>query len=113
MLKPGRGWRRCWGTCESMASEMSKPDLYVLSRILEHLWRSKDPMLKTRLQVAANINYDVFVRYIEWMAQKGLIAFEKCPNGHDGIRLTSKGEEAYKGMVQWINEVIHGKLRFE
>ena len=96
-----------------MASELSKPDLYVLSRILEHLWKSKEPMLKTRLQVAANVNYDVFVRYIEWMVQKGLIVFEKGPDGHERIKLTSKGEEAYKRMVQWINEVIHGKLKFE
>jgi predicted transcriptional regulator len=89
---------------------MSKPDLYVVARILERLWKAKEPMLKTRLQVAAKVNYDVFTRYIDWMVHKGLVTFELCPNGHEGIKLTSKGEEAYRKLVQWIDEVIHGKL---
>lgn len=92
------------------SADISKPDLYVVSRILERLWKAKEPMIKTRLQLAAKVNYDVFTRYIDWMALKDLVAFEKLPNGHDGITLTSKGEEAYRKLAQWINEVIHGGL---
>ncbi|MGD0817755.1 MAG: winged helix-turn-helix domain-containing protein [Methanomassiliicoccales archaeon] len=91
-------------------SEMLRPDLYVVARILECLWRAHGPILRTRLQIAANVNYDVFSRYIDWMSQKGLVTYDKCSNGHDGVKLTSKGEEAYRKLVQWINEVINGKM---
>ncbi len=44
------------------SSSLDRPDLYVVARLLERLWREEAPMLKTRLQVAANVNYDVFSR---------------------------------------------------
>jgi predicted transcriptional regulator len=89
---------------------MDKPDLYVVARILERLWRENAPILKTRLQVAARVNYDVFTRYIDWMSEKGLVRYEDCSGWHEAIRLTTKGEEAYRKLVQWMNEVIHGRL---
>jgi predicted transcriptional regulator len=90
---------------------MDKPDLYVVARILERLWRENAPILKTRLQVASRVNYDVFTRYVDWMFEKGLVRYEDSSGGHEGICLTTKGEEAYKRLVQWMNEVIHGRLR--
>ncbi|HYS71493.1 MAG TPA: hypothetical protein VEM95_03630, partial [Thermoplasmata archaeon] len=51
-----------------------RPDLYVVARLLERLWREDAPMVKTRLQVAANVNYDVFSRYLGWMAGRGLVS---------------------------------------
>lgn len=89
---------------------MDRPDLYIVARILERLWREEKPMLKTRLQTAANVNYDVFRRYTSWMVARDLIAFEAVDDGHERLRLTPKGEEAYRKLVQWINEVIHGKM---
>ena len=89
---------------------LERPDLYVVARILERLWREEEPLLKTRLQVASNVNYDIFRRYISWMSDRGLVAVEDSSDGHERIVLTTKGEEAYKRLVQWINEVIHGKL---
>src|SRR2546422_1614460 len=68
-----------------------KPDLYVVARILEHLWRSSDPMLKTRLQVAANVNYDVFKRYLEWLMTSGLASLTLSNDGHEKVSLTAKG----------------------
>jgi predicted transcriptional regulator len=88
---------------------LEKPDLYVVARLLERLWKAQEPMLKTKLQVASNINYDVFRRYISWMDGRGLVAVENSTDGHERITLTPKGEEAYKKLVQWINEVIHQK----
>ena len=85
-----------------------RPDLYVVARILERLWREDAPMLKTRLQVAANVNYDVFSRYLSWMLDRGLVALENSPEGHDRVILTPKGYEAYRRLVQWINEVVRG-----
>jgi len=88
---------------------MDRPDLYVVARILERLWREENPMVKTRLQVAARVNYDVFSKYLSWMIDKGLVSLENTPGGHEKVVITTKGMESYKKLVQWINEVIHAK----
>jgi predicted transcriptional regulator len=89
---------------------LERPDLYVVARILERLWREEQPMVKTRLQVASKVNYDVFRRYVSWMDGKALIQIENSNDGHERISLTPKGEEAYRKLVQWINEIIHERL---
>ena len=85
-----------------------RPDLYVVARLLERLLWGARPMVKTRLQVAANLNYDVFTRYLTWLLRKGLVSIENSPDGHERIVLTAKGHDAYRRLVQWINEVVHG-----
>jgi len=92
------------------AQPPERPDLYVVARLLERLWRENGPMVKTRLQVAANVNYDVFSRYLAWLLRKGLVALENSPNGHERVALTPKGYEAYRRLVQWIDEVVHGRM---
>jgi len=78
--------------------------------MLERLWRKADPMVKTRLQVAANVNYDVFSRYIGWMQSRGLVSLENSADGHERVALTDKGREAYRKLVQWINDVVRGEF---
>jgi predicted transcriptional regulator len=56
------------------------------------------------------VNYDVFSRYLDWMLAKGLVEFQPLDN-REGVALTSKGEEAYRKLVQWINEIIRGARR--
>lgn len=92
------------------APPMDRPDLYVVARLLERLWREDGPMLKTRLQVAANVNYEMFLRYLEWMREHDLVSLENSPDGHERVALTSKGYEAYRRLVQWIHEVVRGKM---
>jgi len=87
-----------------------RPDLYVVARLLERLWRENRPMLKTRLQLAANVNYDVFTRYVSWMVGKGLVSMENSPDGHERVAMTPKGYEAYRRLVQWINEIVHNRF---
>lgn len=65
-------------------------------------------MLKTRLQVASRVNYDVFTKYLTWMLSKELVTVENSPDGHEKVVLTRKGQDAYLKLVQWINEVILG-----
>lgn len=89
---------------------MDRPDLYVVARILDALWRSDEPMLRTHVQVAANVNYDIFTRYLEWMRGKGLLAVDSSPDERARVSLTPEGREAYRKIVQWINEVVHGRL---
>ena len=88
-----------------MAATMERPDLYVVARMLERLWTEGTPMLRTRLQVASRVNYDVFTRYLEWMLVNGLVELRPLES-REGVALTSKGEEAYRKLVQWINEII-------
>jgi predicted transcriptional regulator len=85
---------------------LDRPDLYVVARLLESLWRQDAPVVKTRLQVAANVNYDVFTRYLEWMVGRGLVALETSEDGHERVALTQKGREAYRKLVQWIHEIV-------
>jgi predicted transcriptional regulator len=91
-----------------MAAAMDRPDLYVVARVLERLWREEAPMLRTRLQVASKVNYDVFIKYLDWMLAKGLVELRPLDGGKEGIVLTPKGEEAYRRLVQWIDEIILG-----
>lgn len=88
---------------------MDRPDLYVVARILDRLWRSSEPMLRTHLQVAANVNYDIFARYLDWMRERNLVDLENSADGHVRVRLTPAGQEAYRKVVQWINEVVGGR----
>jgi predicted transcriptional regulator len=91
---------------------LDRPDLYIVARLLERMWKEDKPILKTRLQVATNVNYDVFRRYISWMSDHGLVAVDdSLDDGHERLALTTKGEEAYKKLVQWINEVMHERIR--
>ncbi len=89
---------------------MDRPDLYVVARILDGLWASEGPVLRTRLQLAATVNYDIFSRYLGWMRGKGLVALEDPGDGHVRVSLTAQGREAYRKIVQWINEVVHGRM---
>jgi predicted transcriptional regulator len=92
---------------------MDRPDLYVVARLLEKLWREEQPMLRTRLQVAANVNYDIFRRYLAWMMERRLVHIRESEDGHERIALTAEGMEAYRKLVQWINEVIMGDSRWQ
>jgi predicted transcriptional regulator len=65
---------------------------------------------KTRLQVATNVDYDVFRKYLNWMVDKNLVSMVDSEDGHERVALTPKGQESYRTLVQWVNEVIRGKL---
>lgn len=87
---------------------LDRPDLYVVARMLERLWREDRPMLRTRLQVASRVNYDVFRKYLTWMIEKQLVTLQNCADGHERVSLTPKGTEAYGKLVRWMEEVIFG-----
>ena len=85
---------------------MDRPDFYVLARILERLWREDGPMLKTRLQLATNLNYDILMKYLVWMSARGFVSFESN-SGHEVVALTPKGRETYGNLVRTMSEVLH------
>lgn len=79
---------------------MEKPDLYVVARFLERLWRDPRPHRKTDLQLAVRLNYNVYKKYLDWMSEKGLIEVGET------VSITPKGLETYKTLVAWIKDTV-------
>lgn len=92
-----------------MAVPLERPDLFVVARFLERLWREGEPMVKTRLQVAANVNYDVFARYLVWLQERALVVMQNNSDGHERVAITEKGKRAYRQLVEWMNEFVRGR----
>jgi predicted transcriptional regulator len=89
-------------------SAPERPDLFVVARILERLWRERGPMGKTKLQGAANVNYDVFTRYLAWLETRGLVERVNADGEREVLKLTRKGETAYRRLIEWIDEFVRG-----
>lgn len=84
---------------------MERPDIFVIARILEQLWKGGDPILKTRLQLASNLNYDILIKYLEWMRERGLISMVSN-DGHEVVQLTPKGHRAYQELVYLLSDLL-------
>ena len=84
----------------------SKPDLYVIARIIKAL-KEKNRMNKTALATSTGLAYDKLVKYLSWMSEKGFVEID-----NDGaVVLTKAGSEAYDELVQWIMKYV-GQLKF-
>ena len=86
---------------------ISKPDLYVLARVIKTL-KEKNRLNKTALATATGLSYDRLIRYLDWMAMKGFVEFDS----NDEVVLTKAGVETYDQLVKWILQHI-GKVRFQ
>ncbi|MCU0860864.1 MAG: winged helix-turn-helix domain-containing protein [Methanomassiliicoccales archaeon] len=84
---------------------MERPDIFVVARIMERLWREGRPMLKTRLQLATRLNYDVLVKYLEWMRGRGLISYES-DGGHETVVLSERGEKVYVDLAKLLGQLL-------
>jgi predicted transcriptional regulator len=84
----------------------SKPDLYVVARIIKAL-KEKNKVNKTTLATSTGLSYDKFVKYLDWMSKKGFVEIDE--NG--AVVLTKEGSEAYDELVQWIIKHV-GQLKF-
>ncbi|MGD0994907.1 MAG: winged helix-turn-helix domain-containing protein [Candidatus Bathyarchaeia archaeon] len=84
----------------------SKPDLYVIARIIKAL-KEKNRMNKTALATSTGLAYDKLVKYLVWMSEKGFIVVDE--NGL--VILTEEGSEAYNELVGWIMKYV-GQLKF-
>ena len=84
----------------------SKPDLYVIARIIKAL-KEKNRMNKTALATSTALAYDKLVKYLVWMSEKGFIVVDE--NGL--VILTEEGSEAYNELVGWIMKYV-GQLKF-
>jgi predicted transcriptional regulator len=86
--------------------EMEKPDLYVVARFLERLWKEGREFKKTELQMAVGLNYTIYIKYLKWLEKKELIKLVKLDSKHEKISITPKGIEAYRSLVEWIRVTI-------
>jgi predicted transcriptional regulator len=95
------------GLTMNSGEPISKPDLYVLARVIKTL-KEKNKMNKTALATATGLSYDRLVKYLDWMAQKGFVEFDSSGD----VVLTKLGAETYDQLVKWILQHI-GKVRFQ
>ena len=85
---------------------ISKPDLYVLARIIKVL-KERKSLNRTTLATATGFSYYRLVKYLDWMSCK---RFGKL-NSNGDVILTKLGAETYGRLVNWILHYV-GKVRF-
>ena len=84
----------------------SKPDLYVVARIVSVL-RDRGSTKRTELACVTGVAYDRLSKYVDWMIQEGLLKVDDQGN----VALTALGLETYNNLVKWILRYV-GKLKF-
>lgn len=84
----------------------SKPDLYVIARIIKVL-KERNRVNKTFLATSSGIAYDRLLKYLGWMSERKFIKIDE--NGY--ISLTGDGAKVYDDLVQWIMKNV-GQLKF-
>ena len=85
---------------------ISKPDLYVLARIIKIL-KERKRLNRTSLATYTGLSYDRLVKYLDWMSEKEFIKLDS----NDEVLLTKLGIETYDRLVNWILHYV-GKVRF-
>jgi predicted transcriptional regulator len=90
----------------NLGEQSSKPDLYVIARIIKAL-KEKNKMNKTALATSTGLAYDKLVKYLAWMSERGFVTV----NDAGLVCLTKEGSEAYDDLVHWIMKYV-GQLKF-
>jgi len=90
---------------EMEKKSLEKPDLYVVARFVEALYR-KGPMKKTNLQMSTSLNYGTFSKYLQWFIEHELAEMLDSENYGERVHLTSKGVECHRKLVSWIRETM-------
>jgi len=86
-----------------VVEQLWKPDLYVLSRILEALC-ADGPTGRTKLCMKSGLNYNVFRRYLAWMQVRGLATLGPEGSEPQEVTLTQAGNEARES----LNKLLSG-----
>jgi predicted transcriptional regulator len=88
---------------------LEKPDLYVVARFLDIMYRNGSGMKKTNIQMLLGVNYPRFIEYLEWMQNHGLVAESVDEEDRtERIILTPKGIDSYHRLVDWIKDTLEG-----
>ena len=89
-----------------MPLPQDRPDLFVVVRILEVLRRNPEGLRKTPLQLSAGLNYTVFSRHLERLADRGLVKIDQDDEMTERVSLTARGAEALRFLVSGIERVV-------
>jgi predicted transcriptional regulator len=87
---------------------LEKPDLYVVARFLDIMFRNGSVMKKTNIQMLLGLNYGRFMEYLEWLLEHQLVAETLDEEKAKRIALTPKGIDAYNTVVEWIKDMLGG-----
>jgi predicted transcriptional regulator len=87
---------------------LEKPDLYVIARFLDIMYRNGSAMKKTNIQMLLGVNYPRFMEYLEWLLKHDLVAERLDEEKAERIMLTPKGIDSYHRLVDWIKETLDG-----
>lgn len=90
----------------NFGEQSSKPDLYVIARIIEAL-KEKKKLNKTALATVTGLSYDRLVRYLAWMSSKAFVEIDD----ERYVHLTNEGVQVYDELVRWILKYV-GQLKF-
>lgn len=55
--------------------------------------------------MAVKLNYEVYMKYLSWLEEKGLIIIY-MEHEHQYVKITTKGVEVYNTVVMWIKKTI-------
>jgi predicted transcriptional regulator len=87
---------------------LEKPDLYVVARFLDIMYRNDSAMKKTNIQMLLGVNYPRFIEYLEWLLKHELVKESIDEEKTERIVLTPKGIDSYHRLVDWIKETLDG-----
>jgi predicted transcriptional regulator len=87
---------------------LEKPDLYVVARFLDIMYKNGPALKKTNIQMLLGINYGRFTEYLDWLLKRQLVAEKVDEEEGERIVLTPKGIDAYNTVVEWIKEMLDG-----
>ena len=88
---------------------LEKPDLYVVGRFLDIIYKNGPAMKKTNIQLSLRLTYPRFKEYLQWMLEHQLVAETRDEDEKsERIMLTPKGIDSYHRLVDWINETLGG-----
>ncbi|MHB8352500.1 MAG: winged helix-turn-helix domain-containing protein [Thermoplasmata archaeon] len=89
-----------------MEESLPRPDFRVVARILEALWRPGSSMRPTQLQQASGMNYSQFSRYLQFLAERGLVAVTVEEDNIRWVDLTDRGKEAHQFLVVGLSRLF-------
>jgi predicted transcriptional regulator len=87
---------------------LEKPDLYVVARFLDIMYRNGSGMKKTNIQMLLGVNYPRFLEYLDWLLKHDLVEEKTDEDKTERIVLTPKGIDSYHRLVDWIKETLNG-----
>lgn len=83
-----------------------RPDLYVVARFLQRLWRPDVTLTRSGLQRAVGLNYDLFRKYLAFLESRGLVSVAKDGEGRDVVRLTKEGLRLHDDLARWLTSLF-------